>query len=123
MKREVKTYSEMEVAYLQSNINYTPGELALLLSRTPEGIRDKIKRLNDPETKREARRKAKERQRAKESIRLGNTGRQVWTKAEEKQIMTSKKTDEELSILMGRTVNSIQKKRHRLRKEGWGKKK
>ena len=121
MKKKFTPYSEEELIYLKhALVSCTPNELALLLTRSRAGIADKISRLTKPETKRKARRKAKEKERTKEKIRLGKDfNRRVWTALEEKQIMTSVRSDADLAILMSRTINSIQKKRHRLIKDGY----
>ena len=116
MKKKVNKYNNKEKEYLRM-IGYTDADVAMMTGRTEEAIRMKRHAMKYPEKIRETRRKVKENIRKAESERLGGRKYDYWSKAEIKMIMTSKKTDAELSEILGRTTNSIQKKRHRCMKE------
>lgn len=116
MKKTVKKYTKQEREYLRM-IGYTDADVAMMTGRTEDAIRMKRHAMKNPDKIREARRKVKENIRKAESERLGGRKYDYWSKAEIKMIMTSKKTDAELSKILGRTTNSIQKKRHRCLKE------
>lgn len=116
MKKKVNEYTSKEREYLRM-IGYTDADVAMMTGRTEDAIRMKRHAMKYPEKIRESRRKVKENIRKAESERLGGRKYDYWSKEEIKMIMTSKKTDAELSEILGRTTNSIQKKRHRCMKE------
>lgn len=116
MKKKVNNYTHKEKEYLRM-IGYTDADVAMMTGRTEDAIRRKRYTMKHPEKVRESRRKVKENIRKAESERLGGRKYDYWSKSEIKMIMTSKKTDAELSEILGRTTNSIQKKRHRYIKE------
>ena len=115
-KKKVKTYTEEELAYI-NNRKYNDKDTAFMINRSTSAVTAKRYALDNPEIIRETRRKTKTKLRAKEADRLGTRKYDYWTDDEILLIMTSKLTDEALSLQLGRTTNSIQKKRHRVKEE------
>ena len=113
-KKKVKTYTEEELAYI-NNREYNDKDTAVMINRSTSAVTAKRYAMDNPEIIRETRRKTKTKLRAKEADRLGTRKYDYWTDDEILLIMTSKLTDEALSLQLGRTTNSIQKKRHRVK--------
>lgn len=116
MKKKINKYNQNEIAYVR-NVGYTDRDVALITGRTEEAIKAKRYSLSNPQKMRIKNRKQKEKVREAEAERLGGRKYDYWTKDEIKLILNSKYTDAQLSEMLGRTTNSIQKKRHRLLKE------
>ena len=116
MKKKINKYNQNEIAYVR-NVGYTDRDVALITGRTEEAIKAKRYSLSNPQKMRIKNRKQKEKVREAEAERLGSRKYDYWTKDEIKLILNSKYTDAQLSEMLGRTTNSIQKKRHRLLKE------
>lgn len=116
MKKKINKYNQNEIAYVR-NVGYTDKDVALITGRTEEAIKAKRYSLSNPQKMRIKNRKQKEKVREAEAERLGGRKYDYWTKDEIKLILNSKYTDAQLSEMLGRTTNSIQKKRHRLLKE------
>ena len=99
------------------NVGYTDKDVAIMLGRTEDAIRMKRYAMANPDKMTIKNREQKRKVRKKEAERLGGRRYDYWTKEEINLILKSKRTDAELSELLGRTINSIQKKRHRVQKE------
>lgn len=121
-KRIVNPYSKEELTYLK-NIGYSASDIAFMLGRSTASVSFKRYALEHPDKTAENRRKMKTKIREAEKEKLGGRKYNIWTKEEIHKILTSKKKDSELALELGRTVNSVQKKRHRILKDKEQKKK
>jgi len=115
-RRKPREYTQEEINYLK-RCGYTTKDIAFMLKRTEASVHTKKYQLTHPETAKETRRAVKEKKRKEEEERLGGRQYDFWTAEEIDIILTSKLTDAELSQQLSRTINSIQKKRHRLKDE------
>ena len=115
-KKKRNDYTKHEMSFVK-NVGYTDKDVAIMLGRTEDAIRMKRYAMANPDKMTIKNREQKRKVRKKEAERLGGRRYDYWTKEEINLILKSKRTDAELSELLGRTINSIQKKRHRVQKE------
>ena len=116
-KNKIKPYGKDEMSYLK-NLGYTAGDIAFMLGRSTAAVATKRYVMANPKRTAEVKREMKRRMREAEREALGGVRKyDLWTKEEEHLVMTSRKTDKEIAKLIGRTINSVQKKRHRIIKE------
>lgn len=116
-KNKIKPYGTDEMSYLK-NLGYTASDIAFMLGRSTAAVATKRYAMLNPKKVAEIRRDVKQKMRNAEREALGGVRKyDLWTKDEINLIMTSRKCDRELAQMLGRTINSIQKKRHRIIKE------
>ena len=111
---EVRKFTEEELRLLRS-CQYSDSELAVLFDRSKDSIKQKRHNLKRKEAAQSNHRVCKNRyyQKFNGDERKNN----YWSDEELKLIMNSRYTDSQLSQMLGRSVNSITVKRHRLKKE------
>lgn len=119
MARKKKTdripFTEDEVRQIQESPIQNLRDLAFVMNRSYESVRNKKWRLDHPERTREIDRKYK-RQLHDRTTDGGKRNYLYWTKEEIDLILTSKESDLVLAEKLGRSLNCIQTKRHRLLK-------
>lgn len=109
-------YSKEEIELITENKGLNLRDIANMIGRDYDSVRRKKWRIENMGRDAEARYKYKKKLQAEFST--GERPYMIWSPAEEEEIMTTKLTDKELAIKLGRTVGSIQVKRNRLLKKG-----
>lgn len=115
-KYERVPYSKEEIKLITENSGLKLRDIANIIGRDYDSVRRKKWQLEN--TGRDAEIKYQYKKRVQAELSTGEHPYMIWSPAEEEEIMTSKLTDKELAIKMGRTVGSIQVKRNRLLKKG-----
>lgn len=115
-KYERVPYSKEEIKLITENSGLKLRDIANIIGRDYDSVRRKKWRIEN--MGRDAEIKYRYRKKLQEEMSTGERPYMIWSPAEEEEIMTTKLTDKELAIKMGRTVGSIQVKRNRLLKKG-----
>lgn len=119
MARKKKTdripFTEDEVRQIQESPIQNLRDLAFVMNRSYESVRNKKWRLDHPERAREIDKRYK-RQLYNRTTDGGKRNYLYWTKEEIDLILTSKESDLVLAEKLGRSLNCIQTKRYRLLK-------
>ena len=117
-KYERVPYSKEEIKLITENKGLRLRDIANMIGRDYDSVRRKKWQLENMGRDMEIKYRYKKKIQAE--LSNGERPYMIWSPAEEEEIMTTKLTDKELAIKLGRTVGSIQVKRNRLLKKGKG---
>lgn len=113
-KKRATDYSKEEIELIQQSPLLSNEDLAFRLDRSVESVRKKRWTLDHPERAYMARKRYHEKGCSPDDNKLSGC---AWSRQEKELLLTSTKTDYELSQELKRSVNAIQSMRARLKRQ------